>query len=667
MRISQAFLTLVLLCLFSIIVIPADSADAQTDILTFPADIGWNVRDYGARGDGMTDDTAAIQALLRELRPEWRDYGGYPRLVYFPPGVYLVRDTLGWPGCCIALQGAGSGQTVIKLIDNSPGFTNPATPKAVIRTEQGNMSHAQYVRDLTIDVGRGNRGAIALDYISSNTGAVRNVVIVSGDGQGLTGIAMTRQWPGPQLIRNVRISGFQVGMDVAHAEYGVVFEDIFMTNISVAGIRNDTNTLAIRRLRTSISAPAIISNRDGSSIILLDSDLQGGAAGTAAVQAQGDLYMRNVTTGGYVAAISVDGVVVPVTSVSEYVRGTRYRLDPTSIDRMLNLPISDVPSFHDNNLASWGRFSPSGYDSGSSNTSLRNLFANPAYTTIYLRSGASIWGNSRISVSAHVRRIVSFMHQANNWDGIGLELVVDQASTTPLIIEGLGAHVIHASSRTVVMKDGGYRYTAQTGAGNVYFDNVVMDRVTFQRGQRVWGWQFNTEHSGDVPMVINNGADVWLFGVKTEGNSTVVDTRNSGRSEIFGMLLYPACAPMPDGRAAFINTESQVSLIMSGSIYAGCRFYPTMVRETRGGVTRELLTTAFPWRTLPLYAGAGVRLVGDINGDGAVTLIDFSLLAATYNKRIGDPGYDARADLNGDGAVTLVDFSLLAGNYNRRG
>jgi hypothetical protein len=529
------------------------------------------------------------------------------------------------------------------------------------------MSFQQYVRDMTIDVGRGNRGAIALDYISSNTGAVRNVVFVSGDGQGLTGIAMTRQWPGPQLIRNVRISGFQIGMDVAHAEYGVVFEDIFMTNISVAGIRNDTNTLAIRRLRTSISAPAIISNRDGSSIILLDSDLQGGAAGTAAVQAQGDLYMRNVTTGGYATAISVDGTVVPGTAVSEYVRGTRYRLDPTSIDRMLNLPIRDVPSFHNNDLATWGRFNPGGYDSGSSNRSLRDLFANPAYTTIYLRSGASIWGNSRISVPAHVRRIVGFMHQPNNWDGVGLELVIDQASAEPLIVEGLGVHIIHASNRTVVMKDGGYRYTAQAGAGDVYFDNVVMDRVIFQPGQHVWGWQFNTEHSGDAPMVINNGADVWLFGVKTEGNSTVVDTRGGGRSEIFGMLLYPACAPMPDGRAAFINTESHVTLIMSGSIYAGCRFYPTMVRETRGGVTRELLTNAYPWRTLPLYAGARVRLVGDINGDGVVSLVDFSLLVASYNKRSGDAGYDWRADLNGDNAVTLQDFSLLAGNYNRRG
>jgi hypothetical protein len=122
---------------------------------------------------------------------------------------------------------------------------------------------------------------------------------------------------------------------------------------------------------------------------------------------------------------------------------------------------------------------------------------------------------------------------------------------------------------------------------------------------------------------------------------------------------------MPANRAAFINNESHFTLIMSFSNYANCTFYPVFVRETRGGVQRELRT--IPWRTIPLYAGANVWLAGDVNGDGAVTLVDFSLLARSFNRRAGEEGFDPRANSNGDDSVSLLDFSLLASNFNRVG
>ncbi len=47
---------------------------------------------------------------------------------------------------------------------------------------------------------------------------------------------------------------------------------------------------------------------------------------------------------------------------------------------------------------------------------------------------------------------------------------------------------------------------------------------------------------------------------------------------------------------------------------------------------------------------------GDIQNDGRVNLIDFSILAYWYKR----PKSPARVDLNGDGKVTLVDFSIMA-------
>lgn len=46
----------------------------------------------------------------------------------------------------------------------------------------------------------------------------------------------------------------------------------------------------------------------------------------------------------------------------------------------------------------------------------------------------------------------------------------------------------------------------------------------------------------------------------------------------------------------------------------------------------------------------------DLNGDGRVNIVDFSILAYWYKR----PNPPAATDLNGDGKVTLVDFSILA-------
>ena len=60
-------------------------------------------------------------------------------------------------------------------------------------------------------------------------------------------------------------------------------------------------------------------------------------------------------------------------------------------------------------------------------------------------------------------------------------------------------------------------------------------------------------------------------------------------------------------------------------------------------------------------------LEGDASDDDRVSGVDFSVLATTYNKQTGQPGFDARADFNDDGRISGVDFSLLATNYNRSG
>jgi hypothetical protein len=134
---------------------------------------------YRAKGDGVTDDTAAIQQALTDLM-------GQHKVLYFPKGTYLVSRTLNWSNQNSRkqpawgfnwLQGQNPLQTVIRLKDGT--FTDPQKPGAIMWC--GGFGSADwfhnYVQGLTFTVGKNNPGAIGLQFYSNNFGAVRNCVI----------------------------------------------------------------------------------------------------------------------------------------------------------------------------------------------------------------------------------------------------------------------------------------------------------------------------------------------------------------------------------------------------------------------------------------------------------------------------------------------------------
>lgn len=56
-----------------------------------------NVKDYGAKGDGVTDDTTAINKAISDGGRCGADYGSstvVPAVVYFPKGIYLVSSSI---------------------------------------------------------------------------------------------------------------------------------------------------------------------------------------------------------------------------------------------------------------------------------------------------------------------------------------------------------------------------------------------------------------------------------------------------------------------------------------------------------------------------------------------------------------------------------------------
>lgn len=61
--------------------------DYQGNIIPVASSVFVSVKDYGAKGDGTTDDASAIQSALDALK----DTGG---IIFFPHGTYLIKTSL---------------------------------------------------------------------------------------------------------------------------------------------------------------------------------------------------------------------------------------------------------------------------------------------------------------------------------------------------------------------------------------------------------------------------------------------------------------------------------------------------------------------------------------------------------------------------------------------
>lgn len=62
-----------------------------------------------------------------------------------------------------------------------------------------------------------------------------------------------------------------------------------------------------------------------------------------------------------------------------------------------------------------------------------------------------------------------------------------------------------------------------------------------------------------------------------------------------------------------------------------------------------------------------VKLLGDVNDDGIVNVIDLATIGRSYGTSVGDPLYDPEADINRDGIIDIADLATAAYNYLKTG
>lgn len=542
-------------------------------LLKLPPDFTkFDIRYYGGKGNGEDDDTVAFQEMMWEARKGMnpnnvKDFFHHkPKTVFLPKGIWLISDAIEWFGQCMMIQGQGTGQTIIQLQSKAPKFSDALKPLPMIQTPDGIHQFRNYIRDLTIRTGKGNPGAIALDFIANNSGGIINVDIVD-QGNSHTGISMLRYAPGPMLIKNVNITGFDIGMDIFRREYCITMQDIGLAKQRVVGIVNDGNVVSIEGL-TSVNSVPVIQTRDSTSLTtILHARLTKGKPGTPAIiNEKGHVYLRDISSTGYGKILNDRGTPIAESYLDEYHTGKEPLFTTPKLDH------EPSPEYTVKTESQWQKLNdpvswPLTFQSGK-----------PAY---YLE--CKLYNNAEpvvVDINTSVRLLNGF---GGAIAGTPIDIVVEKGNekSPPLIIEhvGFGLRIHHMCKRPIIIRHTkllGYHPTI--GAGKVWIDDIELHVPLYiVKGQQVIARQLNMEGENRI---INTGGYLWVLGMKTERKGNVVSTFDWGTSEVIGGLLYPVREFVPTDVPAFYAKNAFQSIIIGTSNYYKVNgMYPVLIKD----------------------------------------------------------------------------------------
>jgi len=309
---------------------------------------------FGARADDEEDDTAALQKALDTALERGL-------IAFFPPGRYLVSDTLRLMQPVVpnrkgrwtqdrrranALIGSTRGALppVLKLVDGAKGFDDPGKPKPVLwfwaqprntdragskrpEDEQPNISFNQVFMGIDIDLrGAGHGGAVGLRHAGSQGSTIEDVTIwAEGAYAGIYN--MPGQGGG---VYKVRVIGGRFGVWADHRSRYPVMAGIRLEGQTEAAIlwKGQSNlTIAGFLIERSTPGPVLTlqSGRKAynRALTLVDGVIRGSGGRAIDNGAGRSLYMKNLYLSGFDGVVESPGrdavdALLPHAWVEEY-------------------------------------------------------------------------------------------------------------------------------------------------------------------------------------------------------------------------------------------------------------------------------------------------------------------------------------------------------------
>lgn len=624
--------------------------------LRFPSDANLlDVRSFGAKGDGIADDTNAINRAIAASGQSMGYSWWHDRLVYLPRGRYLVTAPLlkryenGSFGSGLLLIGDGVGETTIALADHAAGYEDPSKPRAIVFTSsqlldrggpygggkdypklgEGNDAYENFVESLTIDAGAGNPGAIGIDYLANNLGAVRHVRLVGHAGSGATALLVTRKWIGPAILEDVDIDGFRQGIDIAGTEYGLTLDQVRLRGQIDFALRNSSNMLSAKDLQIQETGDCKgVVNKTLAGLIML---VHGHIVTTApnALENRGTIVMRQSTFEGLAPALSAKHIAANTDGVLT-AEATWKAASPWS------LPLLDAPAVTDPPAAEWvsvAAFGAKPDPTFDSTEAFRHALLSGA-RTVYVPTGIyGISGSLTLPPTLHhLAGLNSALRllpnrEANFSPQQGMLRVLAPAGE-PLLIDRLGLSnsaeqtaVEVAAVRTVILRDmpsSGINFLSRAASGGkVFLDDVCCGGMRLAGSEPVSAEQFDTEGPG--VRILNADAPLSILGLKTERPNVVLQQDAGAHSEIMGGLLYIVLPNPNPSTPAFSVIDSTLVATFVEEAFAPDRTYSFYAVTSEDGKQQNIPSTIFParegagsGRIVPLLTFAPLTKTGKI-------------------------------------------------------
>ncbi len=590
------------------------TASAARAVVTFPDDANVaNVRDYGAMGDGVTDDTAAFQKVFAEQPRN--------RLIYVPDGTYVISDTVRWGKRQTRqiLQGQSRDGTIIKLPDNAEKFQDPTNPRAMFWTGEAPAQRFRNgVRDLTLDVGSNNPGAIGLQFIANNQGCLINLKITTSDPgcRGHIGLDMGYTGEiGPLLMRDVLIEGFDIGVFSKHGVNSITGERVTLRDQREIGWLNEGQVVSLRHFTSENRVPAFVNAKGSGLLAIIDSQLTGGDNKVAAIENAAGLFARNITTAGYgqlVDNTAGTGRGLAGSDVDEFTSHTPLTLYDVASPTSLNLPVRESPVIEWHDHDEW--VSVADYptqevdievDGGKVETftdhapALQAAIDSGAKTVYFPHRTEGVYRLlSDVVVRGNVERIIGLESEVRGTHGhqnalttmtliFGNEKPVVFERFAPMYtgiqfrLEGPGDVVL----RHLTMNE--YNgIVKMPGSGDLFIDDMAAGGTLDIRGGNVFARQMNREGMNQQVKIRNDGGNLWILGYKTEGDSLLLDTKNGGRTEVVGSFVYANKARDPDKVMFRVDETSSMSFTVGEAVLRNQPF--AVIEQWRDGKPKRL-------------------------------------------------------------------------------
>ncbi|MEO0965232.1 MAG: glycosyl hydrolase family 28-related protein [Planctomycetota bacterium] len=574
---------------------------------------------YNAKGDGKTDDTAAIQAAL-SLYPSGN------RIIFLPDGEYLVSDTLRWPETQRAqnakrttLEGESREGTVIRLIDRAPDYQDPENRKAVVWTgDRPAQRFRNKVRNLTINTGRGNPGASGLQFNTSNAGHVMNVTIRSEDGRGAVGLDLAHTSEVGNLYgANIEVIGFDDGIRTRDSVNGVFLENITLRNQKRHAILNDGQVLAARSLVSmQPSGAKTLVNREKRGVVsLIETTITGGVDMPVLNDKDGILYVRDLTTDAPRRAIRNDVAnsvpAPPAASVEEYASQRAAWADTQGRHISLRLPIQDAPFPPRDPASEWANVQDFGAvgDGETDDTAAIQKAIDSGATTVLMPAGRRFRVNQELVLRGNLRHLIG----TNAWvSGAGSFRVVDGEADL-VLMEGIEFRkggdlrdIIVDTARAFHLFDCKVPGIRITSPGPVFITDVTSHMWNKRKAPvlrldhpdaELWCRNFNPEVGGQSKILMKSGT-LWCLGYKTENHGTVLEM-SGGTAELIGTHVYAQGAKK---QRAAIELSGDARLTLAG--WRQYTFKPTWFNHVIGltGPAGKVVLerSATPFNGIPL-------------------------------------------------------------------